>query len=170
MSGSALSIHPCLSPLRGKGPSAFTITPGPLDTPCWLWNGALNSKGYPIRGTKDGRYLVHRQVLAETGTNLADDEQAHHLCETRRCVNPGHLVVRSPLAHAREHHQNLTATERALRLLQDGPLDARELAERLGLRVDSLRISLYRARLRGEVVSLGAGLFALPTLYERKVA
>lgn len=161
---------PCLLPLRGKHKPAYTLTPGPLDTPCWLWNGCLNSRGYAVRGTHDRRYLVHRQVLSETGTPLAPGEQAHHLCETRRCVNPAHLVARTPLAHAREHAGNLTATERALRVLQDGPLTVHALAERLGLNFDSLRIALYRARLRGEVVSLGGGRYALPAMEVSRAA
>ncbi len=160
---------PVLRPLRGKGPSAFEITPGPLDTPCWIWQGCLNSKGYPVRGTKDGRFLVHRVVCAETQGPLADGDQVHHRCERRACVNPQHLAAHTPLQHAREHRGNQTAAQRLADTLPAGPLGARQLAEQLDLNPTTVRIALLRAGRRGELVQLVDGRWALPTT-ERKAA
>jgi hypothetical protein len=167
----AAALYPCLAPIRGKNKPAFTITPGPLDTPCWLWNGCLNSRGYPVRGTQEARYYVHREVFRQAGGTLQDGEQAHHRCETPRCVNPAHLVARSPLAHAREHHGHFTACERALGLLAlHGPLSIAELAGALDIRPASLRMALCRAKLRGEVVTVEAGRFAVPLIEGRTLA
>lgn len=152
-----LSQIPCLAPLRGKGATSYEITPGPLDTPCWLWLGCLNSKGYAVRGTQDaGRYLVHRRVYENAHGQLAPGAQVHHRCEITRCVNPGHLDALVQLEHTREHRGHLTAAERAGELLAArGPLTVAVIARELGLRRGSLHVSLGRAVARGELTRVG---------------
>jgi hypothetical protein len=93
----------CLTPLRGKGPRAYELGIGGLDTPCWLWLGALNSKGYAIRGTQHERYLVHRRAWEEVNGPIPDGKQIHHLCRNRRCVRPSHLAVLTAHEHNHEH-------------------------------------------------------------------
>lgn len=157
---SVMTRFPCLRPLRGKGPTAYVLELGPLDTPCWIWQGCLNSKGYPVRGTKDGRYLVHRRVR-ELAHGLADGEQAHHRCERRACVNPAHLDAHRPLAHARLHYGNATIAERTFALLAGGrPMHLADIAEVLEAPAGSVSVALYRAARRGELVALGHQFFA----------
>jgi hypothetical protein len=57
------------------------ITPGPLDTPCWVWTKTLLG-GYAK--TKNGR--GHRIAI-----NARDGMLALHSCDIKSCVNPWHL-------------------------------------------------------------------------------
>lgn len=73
-------------------------------TGCWLWEGAT-SKGY-AKFTYDGTtYRVHRWVYEELIGPA--DENLHHTCPNRHCVNPAHLSGIGHVAHA-----VLTGTER----------------------------------------------------------
>lgn len=61
-------------------------------TPCWVWNGCVQSSGYPsvCAGKKGVSVLLHRAVLAEkVGRPLRGF--ALHSCDVKRCVNPEHL-------------------------------------------------------------------------------
>lgn len=71
---------------------------------CWLWQGAT-SKGYAkfTYGCKTHR--VHRLVYEELIGPA--DENLHHTCPNRHCVNPAHLSGIGHVAHA-----VLTGTER----------------------------------------------------------
>lgn len=93
--------------------SAFSIEEdGPLDTPCRIWQGAVNSKGYAIRGIPGTRKteLVHRAALEELlGHAIPFGHQAHHRCEIRRCVNGEHLEPVTPKQHSQRHPRRKVA-------------------------------------------------------------
>jgi hypothetical protein len=58
---------------------------------CWLWQGAVQSKGY---GTiqHDGRtQLVHRVAFELLKYPVPEGHTLDHLCNTKLCVNPTHL-------------------------------------------------------------------------------
>jgi hypothetical protein len=92
-----------------KANAYWVAEPGRLATPCHVWQGALNSKGYPSRGipgTKGKSEQVHRAALAERlGRPIAEGCQAHHRCENRKCVNAEHLEEKTPLEHKRAHRE-----------------------------------------------------------------
>lgn len=55
-----------------------------------------------------GRWLQQGHVLAARvfhrgGAPLGDDEQVHHTCENRRCINPLHLQIKTREEHHRLH-------------------------------------------------------------------
>ena len=70
---------------------------------CWLWTGALNSKGYPSFGFKGRSVSGHRLILG-MGIDIPEGHQVHHRCENKRCVNPLHLEALASTDHAHEHH------------------------------------------------------------------
>lgn len=59
---------------------------------CWLWTGAINSRGY-------GHFAVaHQQIVAAhrfayelVVGPIPDGLTLDHLCRTRQCVKPAHL-------------------------------------------------------------------------------
>lgn len=74
------------------------------ETPCHLWTGALQSKGYPSVGLgrkKTG--LVHRLVYEAHHGPQPPTAHVHHMCERKTCIRLSHLSDRSPKAHAQEH-------------------------------------------------------------------
>lgn len=70
---------------------AYSIrTPGG----CWLWQGALNTKGYAVLsvGGRGGRrHYAHRLSYEIHVGPIPAGLQIDHLCRVRRCVNPAHL-------------------------------------------------------------------------------
>lgn len=74
------------------------------DPECWVWPGAVSTKGYPMvyieDGTrKDGRRMVsgHRVALAAIDPAFPVLRNGHgglnacHLCDVPACINPHHL-------------------------------------------------------------------------------
>jgi Pyruvate/2-oxoacid:ferredoxin oxidoreductase delta subunit len=73
---------------RGK----YFIEDRGFRTPCWIWQGSINRKGYG----------PHRRYWERaTGKKVPDGLEIDHLCRVRACVNPNHL---EPVTHV----ENLT--------------------------------------------------------------
>lgn len=76
----------------------WTETPGPLDTPCWVWSGVLHKDGYP-RLKVDGKSKKVSRLAYETWVGpIPEGEGYHgtvvrHKCDVRACINPGHLLI-----------------------------------------------------------------------------
>lgn len=70
---------------------------------CWLWEGAVNSRGYgtvKINGRQDYVHRIswrkHNKCAISKGRVLL------HRCDTRRCCNPDHLYPGSHRANMRD--------------------------------------------------------------------
>jgi len=72
---------------------------------CWPWTGAHVPEGY---GAFDGSWCGVSQIGAHrVSWMLANGEiptgaHVHHVCRVKGCVNPAHLKLRTPIAHAHE--------------------------------------------------------------------
>lgn len=60
-------------------------------TPCWIWTGCLNSKGYGCVGIDKKIHLTHRVAYEAYCGQIPDGLQIDHLCFNRKCCNPDHL-------------------------------------------------------------------------------
>lgn len=71
------------------------VTPGPLDTPCWIALLTPNADtGYP-RIHADGRIVgTHRWAW--------EYANGRPICDVRMCVNPDHLYIGTHLDNARD--------------------------------------------------------------------
>jgi hypothetical protein len=69
--------------------------PGPLDTDCWIWQGASNGR-YGVMSTLSGSRLCHRIVYEATVGSIPDGLHLDHLCRIPLCVNPAHLEAVTP--------------------------------------------------------------------------
>lgn len=72
-------------------PDAFaakTLTPA---TPCIVWTGALNSRGYPCFSVEGWSQLAHRLAYEDAFGPIPEGLTVDHTCKVKRCVNPDHL-------------------------------------------------------------------------------
>lgn len=123
-----------------------------MDSPCWIWQGATITKGYPARHPRSGRILVHRQVFIEAGGELAAGQHVHHLCHVKRCVNPAHLAAIDPYDHGREHLEHEPLIDRIVALLCEvGPMSSTEITYRLGEKKTVVAVVLTRGKKQGRV-------------------
>lgn len=58
---------------------------------CWPWTGALNRDGYGMVNWR-GRIMLAHRVAYELIHGPLGDSEARHMCRTRACCNPFHLL------------------------------------------------------------------------------
>lgn len=94
-----------------------TVTEGPLDTPCWIWNGTHSGDGrgggYPRMKLGGQTVAVHRVAATHVYGFIPGKKQLDHRCRNRMCVNPGHTEIVSHklnqkrrVAAARSRHES----------------------------------------------------------------
>jgi len=69
---------------------------GPMDTPCWIWQGAKTQWDYGMMSMmRDGRrqsHPAHRLAYEILNPDIFDNElEVAHNCHNPSCVNPTHL-------------------------------------------------------------------------------
>lgn len=70
-----------------------TLKPCPFESKidksgdCWLWTGAVQSRGYGNFRSKLAHRVAYEKYVGEIPKGLTLD----HLCRNRLCVNPDHL-------------------------------------------------------------------------------
>lgn len=72
----------------------------PVNGGCWLWTGGTFQAGYGSVWL-DGRNRLLHQVVFEmtTGDRSDRDQFVDHICRVRRCCNPAHLELVTPLGN-----------------------------------------------------------------------
>lgn len=58
---------------------------------CWLWMGALDTKGYGKLTIDKKTVAAHRASFVYHKGPIPDELCLDHICEMVRCVNPDHL-------------------------------------------------------------------------------
>lgn len=89
--------------------------PGPLETPCWIWQGApRNHEGYGQFHFAGRNHAPHTIVLMLLhGIEGSREEFADHLCRVRMCCNPDHLRMVTPKQNALENNASPFAANAA---------------------------------------------------------
>ena len=63
------------------------------ETGCWLWSGAVNSRGYPFIKIDGSTVRAHRFSYENYVGDIPDGEIIRHKCDVSICVNPSHLCT-----------------------------------------------------------------------------
>jgi len=71
---------------------------------CWLWTGALNSKGYGVfRNPETGKTTkAHKYAWIRVNGPVPKGKELAHSCHVRRCVNPSHITPKRHIENIRE--------------------------------------------------------------------
>lgn len=67
------------------------ITPGPLDTDCWIFRGVKNNGGYGQVRDHGVTLMAHRVTWIAVNGPVPAGLELDHLCRVRPCVRPGHM-------------------------------------------------------------------------------
>lgn len=71
----------------------FIATPGPLDTPCLIWQRAKTTAGYGMFGLDKKLFYAHREAWTRTFGPIPKGKHVLHHCDTPSCGNPDHLYL-----------------------------------------------------------------------------
>lgn len=68
-------------------------TPGPLDTPCWIWQRATSGNGYGWLRINGKMVLAHRHSYERKAGLVPGKLYILHRCDNPNCVNHRHLFL-----------------------------------------------------------------------------
>ncbi len=74
---------------------------------CWIWTAALFKSGYGAIRYNGQTTCAHVISLVLHNRTIPKKHDVHHLCHTKRCVNPSHIKPLTRKKHAREHPKKL---------------------------------------------------------------
>lgn len=69
---------------------------------CWLWTRRAVQGGYGAFRINGKHWLVHRASWAATNGPIPDGMIIRHKCDVPQCVNPGHLLLGTPLDNRKD--------------------------------------------------------------------
>ena len=111
----------------------ITHVPGPLDTLCWIWTGAKQSRGYGCVLWEGRVQLAHRVLYELTNGPFPPGLQPDHLCRNKDCVNPDHIEPVTPAENMARSDASWVGGERnraKVRCTQGHPYAGDNLYER----------------------------------------
>lgn len=88
-------------PRKGGSLEANTM-PIPVSG-CWIWLGKWGKTGYGRVAVGGGKHVqAHRAMWESTFGAIPDGMLVLHKCDTRSCINPGHLFLGSQADNVRD--------------------------------------------------------------------
>jgi hypothetical protein len=102
------------------------------DTPCWIWQRAVNNRGYGLLRRGGRQFPAHRWYYIERFGEVPEGLELDHLCRQRTCVRPEHMEPVTPEVN-RQRGKNAKLTPAMVRQIRASPLPSRALAPTLGV-------------------------------------
>ena len=84
---------------------------------CHLWQGSVNSNGYPTHFDKVGPHQAYLVAWERANGPVPDYKELDHLCRRRLCVNPIHFEV---VSRAENQRRKFWAYRSGLKKCQKG--------------------------------------------------
>lgn len=102
------------------------------DSPCWVWQRALDKQGYGCAWSEQRLRGAHRVIYELLVGPIPDGLELDHLCRVPACVNPDHL---EPVSRSENIRRGLGAklTRDQAREIKYGTEDSVALASRFGI-------------------------------------
>lgn len=82
--------------------SRIVERPGPLPTPCWVWQGEKTEKGYGRMKVGPRKERTHRVAYRLFRGPIPGGIEVMHACDNRPCCRPEHLSLGTTLDNARD--------------------------------------------------------------------
>lgn len=86
---------------------------GIVPSGCWLWTGAVTSRGYGCVSVNGRRELAHRVSYEEHVGAIPDGLTIDHVrdrgCVSKLCINPAHLEPVTGVENTRRYFATVTA-------------------------------------------------------------
>lgn len=117
---------------------------------CWLWCGAVGTRGYGQVRHERRTQSVHRVVYRELVGEIPEGFEIDHTCTQKLCVHPRHLEAITPEEHHRRTRER--ANERCRRR------EERRLSARLSNVCTSVYTDVPEAPAEGRRISTGGGV------------
>ncbi len=133
-----------------KGPDYIAEDRGYI-TPCWIWQGAANNRGYGVttKGSPGKARLAH-VVFYEKAVGLVPcGLELDHLCSVPLCVNPSHQEAVSHTENVRRGRKSKLSMGIARTILEEynapGNKYGRQsmLARRFGVRSATVHVLVH---------------------------
>lgn len=70
-----------------------------IATDCWNWQATKSSNGYGLFWINDKNKRAHRVAYEAIFGSIPEELECHHICENKRCVNPFHIKLVTPIEH-----------------------------------------------------------------------
>jgi hypothetical protein len=83
------------------------VTPGPLDTLCWVWTGAKTDRPYALFYFRGRNRVAHRIGYRHWVGPVPAGLELDHLCRVRLCVNWRHLEAVTHVENVRRGNLHL---------------------------------------------------------------
>jgi hypothetical protein len=130
-----------------KSPVDYVEEDRGYDTPCWIWQLAMNPQGYGCawdptqKRMRPAHVVVYERVRGSYDPALDLD----HLCRVRECVNPEHIEPVPPIVNYRRGARTKLDAEKVAWIRANyGRISQIEMAKQLGVHMLTVHNIVHR--------------------------
>lgn len=81
------------APPRERFEELALVRPGPLETPCHIWQGSSDKNGSGLFWDGERTVMAHRWLYIDSFGPITPGFSVRRRCADKSCVNPDHLYL-----------------------------------------------------------------------------